>query len=81
MNERDANESRRRWTTGLRAAALVVVLATLAAISHPRYAGMTAGATDAAPAAAAPAPDMAVYFPDRFPAPTGNADEPQPPTF
>ena len=81
MNERDANESRRRWATGLRTATLVVVLGTLVAIWHPHHAGMTAGATDAAPAAAAPAPDMSVYFPDRFPAPTGNADEPQPPTF
>ena len=81
MDERDANGSRERWATGLRTATLVVVLGTLAAIWHPHNAGMTAGATDAAPAAAAPVPDMSVYFPDRFPAPTGNADEPQPPTF
>lgn len=86
MDVRNDNQTRNRWATGLRMATVVVVLGTLAAAWHPTKMHVStapheATAASSGTAAAAPGPDMSVYFPDRFPAPTGNADEPQSPTF
>lgn len=80
MDTRNANESRNRWAGAVRAATLVVVLGTLAVAWRPTHPDTAPVVTDGAPAAAATAPDMSVYFPDRFPAPQGPV-EPLPPTF
>ncbi|HSC22420.1 MAG TPA: hypothetical protein VLG08_01800 [Casimicrobiaceae bacterium] len=75
MDTRNHHESRNRLATGLRAATVAVVVGTLVAVWHPMH------GSDAAPAVVAnPSPDMSVYFPDRFPAPQGEA-EPLPPQF
>jgi hypothetical protein len=80
IHARDARRSRRRWATTIKAATLVVMLGSLAAVWHPLdMPRLTAAPAGASPAAAA-GPDMTVYFPDRFAAPSG-VDEPQPPTF
>jgi hypothetical protein len=85
MDLRNDKETRNRWTTALRMATVVVVLGTLAAVWHPTTFDAPAATHEANIATIGTAytatPDMSVYFPDRFPAPTGNADEPQPPTF
>jgi hypothetical protein len=76
MDTGNHHETRNRFAAGVRAVTIVVVVGTLAALWHPMH------GSDAAPAAAAanPSPDMTVYFPDRFPAPQGEA-EPLPPQF
>lgn len=79
MDTGNAGESRNRWATGIRTATIVVVLGTLVAVWRPTHTESTP-ADFAAPAAARVAPDMSVYFPDRFPAPQGPV-EPLPPQF
>jgi hypothetical protein len=86
MNARTDHPAPPRVATGLRVTTIVVVVGTLLAIWHPAKHDSTASpeTTAASVAVSAPAagkPDMSVYFPDQFPAPTGPADEPQPPTF
>ena len=79
MDTRNADDSRKRWATGIRTATIVVVLGTLVAVWRPTHTESTP-ATIAAPAAVSVAPDMSVYFPDRFPAPQGPV-EALPPQF
>ena len=86
MNARNDHPVTHRFATGLRAMTIVVVVGTLLAIWSPAKHDWTASQEATTPSAAmsAPAagkPDMSVYFPNQFPAPTGAADEPQPPTF
>jgi hypothetical protein len=86
MNARTDHPAPPRVATGLRVTTIVVVVGTLLAIWHPAKHDSTASpeTTAASVAVSAPAagkPDMSVYFPGQFPAPTGPADEPQPPTF
>lgn len=81
MDTRNTREARNRLATGIRAATIVVVLGTLAAVWHPSHRDPSAVAV--ADSAASPAnalPDMPVYFPDRFPAPQGPIEE-LPPQF
>jgi hypothetical protein len=59
-------------------ATIVVVLGTLAASWRPMHSSLETTPTPAAGTSAAP--DMSVYFPDRFPAPQGPV-EALPPTF
>lgn len=79
MNPRNSNGSN-RWATTIKAATLVVVVGTLAAVTHPLlpHPAATSVATTESPATPAPAPDMSVYFPAQFPAP--EHDYPQAPT-
>ena len=77
MDTRDANQSRNRWANGVRAATLVIVTGTLAAVWYPAHHD-NAAATTSEPVVSAP--DMSVYFPDRFAAPQGPV-EPLPPQF
>jgi len=82
MDTRNANQSRNRWANGVRAATLVIVSGTLAAVWYPAHHD-NAAATTSAPVMTAPdttAPDMSAYFPDRFAAPQGPI-EPLPPQF
>jgi hypothetical protein len=79
MDTRNADESRRRWATGIRAATIVVVLGTLVTVWRPTHTEPTATVADA-PSAVSASPDRSVYFPDRFPAPRGPV-EPLPPQF
>ena len=86
MNARDDNPATARLATGLRVTTIVAVVGTLLAIWSPAKHDLTAAQETATPSAAlsAPAagePDMSVYLPNQFSAPTGAADEPQPPTF
>ena len=74
----DARNSSKRIATGIKIAAVVVVLGTIAAVWHPAHTNETTAASDSQ--VAAPAPDMSVYFPDRFAAPQGPV-EPLPPQF
>ena len=78
MDTRNANQPRNRWANGIRAATLVIVTGTLAAVWYPMHHEQAAVTTTSAPAASAP--DMSVYFPDRFAAPEGPV-EPLPPQF
>ena len=87
MNPGNSNGSN-RWATTIKAATLVVMVGTLAAVTHPLLPhpaamgaegpsqGASAVTTDSP---ATPAPDMSVYFPAQFPAP--EHDYPQAPTF
>lgn len=79
MDTRNSHESNDRLATRIRAAALIVVVGSLVAVFYP-----TNHAASTTPVAEAPAfttaPDMTVYFPDRFPAPQGPI-EPLPPQF
>jgi hypothetical protein len=79
MDTRNTNDTHNRWATGIKAVTIAVVLGTLAATWHPTHPETTPVAVSGEHAVAA-APDMSVYFPDRFPAPQG-PDEVQPPTF
>ena len=79
MDTRNADESRRRWATGIRAATIVVVLGTLVTVWRPTHTEPTATVADA-PSAVSASPDRSVYLPDRFPAPRGPV-EPLPPQF
>jgi hypothetical protein len=86
MNARNEHPATPRLATSLRVTTIVVVVGTLLAIWSPAKHDWTAlQETTTTPAASsAPAagkPDMSVYFPNQFPAPTGAADAPQPPTF
>lgn len=86
MNARNDHPATPRLATGLRVTTIVVVAGTLLAIWHPMKHDSTRSPEATMPSAAASAPaagrpDMSVYFPDQFPAPTGPVDEPQPPTF
>jgi len=86
MNARNDHPAPPRFATGLRVTTVVGVVGTLLAIWHPGKHDSTASPETTTPSAALSAlaagkPDMSVYFPDQFPAPTGPADEPQPPTF
>ena len=79
MNPRNSNGPN-RWATTIKAATLVVVVGTLAAVTQPLLphpAPTSAVTTDSA--TPAPPPDMSVYFPAQFPAP--EHDYPQAPTF
>ena len=79
--EHSANGTRRGVASAIKAAALVVVIGTLAAVWHPHDSGAVRGAADdAGSTSTTSAPDMSVYFPARFPAPEG-PDELQAPTF
>ena len=70
-----------RLATGIRAATMVVVIGTLAAIWHPSHHDAAPAATGTAAANVAPSPQTAApYFPDRFPAPQGPV-EALPPQF
>ena len=81
MDTRNAHERRNRLATGIRAATIVVVLGTLAAVWRPAHHDPAAAiAAEAAPSAVNARPDMSVYFPDRFPAPQGPIEE-LPPQF
>ena len=77
MDTRNANQSRNRWANGVRAATLVIVTGTLAAVWYPAHHDNAAAATSAPVVSA---PDMSAYFPDRFAAPQGPV-EPLPPQF
>jgi hypothetical protein len=82
MDARKSHESRNRLATGIRVAAVAIVVGTVATLWHPAHTNTAAGisnVTHPAPAAAA-APDMSVYLPDRFPAPQGALEE-LPPQF
>ena len=79
MDTRNPDESQSRFVTGVRIATIVVVLGTLTAAWFPTRIDTAPVASDVDHADAT-APDMSVYFPDRFPAPQGPV-EPQPPTF
>ena len=79
MGTRNADESRRRWASGIRAATIVVVLGTLVTVWRPTHTEPTAAVADA-PGAASASPDRSGYLPDRFPAPQGPG-EPLPPQF
>jgi len=79
MDTHNRHESPSRLATGVRIATIVVVLGTLAATWHPAHTDAVQAVSDADHAVAT-APDMSVYFPDRFPAPQGPI-EAQPPTF
>jgi hypothetical protein len=79
MDAGNSHESRNRLATGIRVATLVIVLGTLATLWHPAHMGASADTSKTAQAAAA-APDMSVYFPDRFPAPQAPVEE-LPPQF
>jgi hypothetical protein len=72
----DARNSGNRIAMGI--TAVVVVLGTLAGVWQPGDTSGTIVASD--PPVVAPAPDMSVYFPDRFAAPKGPV-EPLPPQF
>lgn len=75
MDARNSHESRNRLATGVRVATLAIVVGTLATLWHPAHTDRTAGASNAIATPAAAAPDMSVYFPDRFPAPQGRVEE------
>ena len=79
MNARKPDQSRNRLATGIRVATIAVVAGTLAAVWHPMHSNDTSAVQPAAAAVTA-APDMAVYFPDRFPAPQGPIED-LPPQF
>jgi hypothetical protein len=79
MDTHNQHESPSRFATGVRIATIVVVLGTLAATWHAPHTDTLPVVSDTDHVVAA-APDMSVYFPDRFPAPQGPI-EPQPPTF
>jgi hypothetical protein len=79
MSTRNENQRRHRLVTGIRAATIVVVVGTLAAVWHPTHSIDPSSVPAMAPSAAARA-DMSVYFPDRFPAPQGPI-EALPPQF
>ena len=85
MNARDDTPATPGLATGLRVTTIVVVVGTLLAIWSPAKHDPTTLQESVAPAAAsaptAGKPDMSVYFPSQFSAPTGAADEPAPPTF
>jgi len=81
MNPRNSNGPN-RWATTIKAATLVVVVGTLAAVTHPLLphpAATSAVTAESATPAPDAAPDMSVYFPAQFPAP--EHDYPQAPTF
>ncbi|HTL77508.1 MAG TPA: hypothetical protein VL654_14430 [Casimicrobiaceae bacterium] len=80
MDTRNGNQSRNRWATGVRAATLVIVTGTLAAVWYPTHHDRAAATIGDVTAPAVTAPDMSAYFPDRFPAPQGPI-EPLPPQF
>ena len=80
MNARNVDESRNSLATGIKTAALIVVLGTIAAVLNPL--NMSNGqATTSVPSSASAdtGPDMSAYFPSRFAAPENI--EPQAPTF
>ena len=80
MNARNVDESRNSLATGIKTAALIVVLGTIAAVLNPL--NMSNGqATTPVPSStsAATGPDMSAYFPSHFAAPENI--EPQAPTF
>ncbi len=79
MNARNPNESRNRLATGIRVATVVVVVGTLAAVWRPMHSSDTSAAQPSAEVVTT-APDMSVYFPDRFPVPHGPIEE-LPPQF
>ncbi len=79
MNPRNPNESRNRLATGIRVATIVVVAGTLAAVWRPMHSSDTSAAQPSATVVTT-APDMSVYFPDRFPVPQGPIEE-LPPQF
>ena len=86
MNVPNEHLATPRLATSLRVTTIVVVVGTLLAIWSPAKHDWTGPqhATTTPAALSAPAagnPDMSVYFPNQFPAPTGAADELQPPTF
>ena len=80
MDTRNAHQPRNRWATGIRAATLVVVTATLAAVWYPTRHDAPGDATANAAPSAVGAPDMSSYLPDRFAAPDGPV-EPLPAQF
>jgi hypothetical protein len=76
MNVPNEHLAAPRLATSLRVTTIVVVVGTLLAIWHPAKHDSTASpeTTAASVAVSAPAagkPDMSVYFPGQFPAPTG----------
>jgi hypothetical protein len=79
MNPRNPNESRNRLATGIRVATIVAVAGTIAAVWHPMHSSDSNAAQPSA-ATVTTAPDMSVYFPDRFPVPQGSIEE-LPPQF
>ncbi|HSU44688.1 MAG TPA: hypothetical protein VLN42_10780 [Casimicrobiaceae bacterium] len=79
MNTRNTNNRHDSLATGIKVVAIAVVLGTLASTWHPTHPD-TAPVVASGEHAVAAAPDLSVYFPDRFPAPQG-PDEAQPPTF
>ena len=79
MDTRNTNDTHHRWATGIKVVTIAVVLGTLTAIWRPMHPETTPVVLSGEPAIGT-APDMSVYFPDRFPAPKGR-DEVQPPTF
>lgn len=80
MNTRNSNESGDRLAIRIRAAALIVVVGSLAAVLYPTHHAASTMPLVQATAFTSTAPDMTVYFPDRFPAPQGPI-EPLPPQF
>jgi hypothetical protein len=80
MNARNTDHSRMGWAAGVRTAALIVVLGSLAAAWHPTTSTPTGSDASAVPPAAATVVEPpTTYFPSRFPAP--EVIEPQAPTF
>ena len=78
MDLRHTEESETRLAAGIRAAALIIVVGTLAAVGYPlsHSATMVSGVDDALAARVLSIP---VYIPARFAVP--EHEEPQAPTF
>ena len=74
MNSNSDRDTRNFLATGIRAATIVVVVGTFAAVWRPMHSNETSAAPAGAPVMVA-APDMSVYFPGRFPAPQGSVEE------